>query len=186
MGGIPYAIVGQPEYFDAVNNLIHSRPLSDWKTYLRWHIVHSSAPFLFHEAELENFNFYGKVLSGQPEQEPRWRRAFHTIDGSIGEAVGQLYVEKYFPPEAKQQMNELVENLKTVFSDHLKNASWMSDATREKAMAKFARFTLKIGYPDKFRDYSKITIKRDDYLGNVRRAAAFEEHREFARVGQTP
>ncbi|HEY3853424.1 MAG TPA: M13 family metallopeptidase [Verrucomicrobiae bacterium] len=184
VGGIPYAIVGQPEYFDAVNTLIHSRPLSDWKTYLRWHLLHSSAPFLFHEAEVENFNFYGKALSGQPEQEPRWKRAFHTIDGSIGEAVGQLYVEKYFPPEAKERMRDLVDNLKTVFRDHLKNASWMSDATREKAMAKFARFTQKIGYPDKFRDYSKIKIKRDDYLGNVRRADAFEEHREIVRVGK--
>ena len=106
------------------------------------------------------------------------------LDGSIGEAVGQLYVEKYFPPEAKARMNDLVENLKAVFRDHLEKVDWMTDATRAKALAKFARFTQKIGYPDKFRDYSSVKIKRDDYLGNVRRAAAFEEHREIARVGK--
>ena len=184
LGGVSYAIVGQPEFFEAVDKMMLARPLADWQVYLRWHVLHASAPFLCRDAELEDFNFFGKVLSGQPEQEPRWKRAFHTLDGSIGEAVGQLYVEKYFPPEAKARMKDLVENLKTVFRDHLEKADWMTDATRAKALAKFARFTKKIGYPDKFRDYSSIKIKRDDYLGNVRRAAAFEEHREIARVGQ--
>jgi putative endopeptidase len=184
LDGIPYAIVGQPEYFEAVDALIRSRPLADWRVYLRWHVLHASAPFLCRDADEENFNFFGKVLSGQPEQEARWKRASRTLDGSIGEAIGQLYVEKYFPPEAKARMRNLVENLKTVFRDHLEKADWMTDTTRVKALAKFDRFTQKIGYPDKFRDYSSIKIKRDDYLGNVRRAAAFEEHREIVRVGQ--
>jgi putative endopeptidase len=184
LAGVPYAIVGQPEFFEAMDKLVRARPLSDWRVYLRWHVLHASAPFLCHEAEVENFNFFGKVLSGQPEQEPRWKRAFRTLDGSIGEAVGQLYVEKYFPPEAKGRMKDLVENLKTVFRDHLEKVDWMTDATRAKALAKFARFTQKIGCPDKFRDYSRIKIKRDDYLGNVRRAAVFEEHRQFVRVGK--
>ncbi|HEY3861066.1 MAG TPA: M13 family metallopeptidase [Verrucomicrobiae bacterium] len=181
---VPYAIVGQPEFLDAVNTLITSRPLSDWKVYLRWHVLHGAAPYLCRDAEAEDFNFFGKVLSGQQEQEPRWKRAFHTLDRQIGEAVGQLYVEKCFPPEAKARMNDLVNNLKAVFRDHLEKVSWMSDETRAKALAKFARFTQKIGYPDKFRDYSSVKITRDDYLGNIRRAAAFEEHRELARVGQ--
>jgi putative endopeptidase len=181
---IPYAVVGQPEFFEAVDKLVRSRPLSDWRVYLRFHLLHASARFLFSDVEAENFNFYGKVLSGQPEQEPRWKRAFQTLDHSIGEAVGQLYVEKYFPPEAKARMNDLVENLKSVFRDHLEKVDWMTDATRAKALAKFARFTRKIGCPDKFRDYSSIKITRDDYLGNVRRAAAFEEHRQIVRVGQ--
>jgi putative endopeptidase len=184
LASVPYAIVGQPEFFEAVNKLVQTRPLSDWKVYMRWHALTESAPYLFHEAELEDFNFFGKVLSGQPEQEPRWKRASATINSSIGEAIGQLYVEKYFPPEAKTRMNDLVENLKNVFRDHLEKVSWMTEPTRAKALAKFARFTQKIGYPDKFRDYSSIDIKRDDYLGNVRRAAAFEVHREAARVGQ--
>ncbi len=179
-----YEIVGQPEFFDAVNRLVQERLLADWKVYLRWHLLHSSAPFLPAAFEQENFNFYGKVLSGQPEQEPRWKRAAHVIDGSIGEALGQLYVEKYFPPEARARMNELVENLKAVFHDRLERVPWMTDATRAKALAKFARFTQKIGHPDKFRDYSAVVIRRDDLLGNVRRAAAFESHREIVRVGK--
>ncbi len=180
----PYAVIGQPEFFEAVDKLVTSRPLSDWRVYLRWQVLHASAPHLCRDAEVENFNFFGKVLSGQPEQEPRWRRAFRALDSGIGEAVGQLYVEKYFPPEAKKRMQDLVENLKTVFREHLEKVDWMTESTRAKALAKFARFTQKIGCPDKFRDYSSIEIKRDDYLGNVRRAAAFEQHRQLARVGQ--
>ena len=167
-----------------MNKLVQERPLADWKVYLRWHLLHGSAPFLPAAVERENFNFYGKVLSGQPEQEPRWKRAAHVIDGTIGEALGQLYVEKYFPPEAKARMNELVENLKAVFHDRLEKVSWMTDATRARALAKFARFTQKIGCPDKFRDYSTVVIRRDDYLGNVRRADAFESRREIARMGK--
>lgn len=179
-----YEIVGQPEFFTAVNQLVQDRPLSDWKVYLRWHLLHSSAPYLPAAFDEENFNFFGKVLSGQPEQEPRWKRAAHMTDGTIGEALGQLYVEKYFPPEARARMNELVENLKAVFHDRLEHVSWMTDATRARALAKFARFTQKIGYPAKFRDYSAMVIRRDDLLGNVRRAAAFESHREIVRIGK--
>jgi putative endopeptidase len=184
LAGVSYAIVGQPEFFEALDKLATARPLSDWKIYLRWHVLTAAAPYLCRDAEKEDFDFFGKVLSGQPEQEPRWKRASRTLDRNIGEAVGQLYVEKCFPPEAKARMNDLVENLKTVFRDHLEKVDWMTDATRAKALAKFARFTQKIGYPDKFRDYSSIQVKRDDYLGNVRRAAAFEQHRRIARVGQ--
>jgi putative endopeptidase len=181
---LPYEIVGQPEFFQAVDRLVRERPLDDWKTYLRWHILHQSAPYLHHAVEEENFAFFGKVLSGQQEQEPRWKRSAKVIDGSIGEALGQLYVEKYFPPEAKARMDELVENLKDVFHDHLQKLDWMTDETRARALAKFARFHQKIGYPEKFRDYSSIQIKRDDYIGNVRRADVFESHRQKVRVGQ--
>ncbi|HEY9510813.1 MAG TPA: M13 family metallopeptidase [Verrucomicrobiae bacterium] len=179
-----YEIVGQPEFFEAVNKLLHERPLNDWKVYLRWRLLHSSAPYLNRAIEDENFAFFGKVLSGQEEQEPRWKRSAKVIDRTIGEALGELYVQKYFPPQAKQRMNELVENLKAVFHDHLTRLDWMTQPTKEKALAKFARFTQKIGYPDKFRDYSAVEIRRDDFLGNVRRAAAFETHRERIRLGQ--
>ena len=179
-----YEIVGQPEFFTAVNQLVQTRPLADWKVYLRWHLLHGSASFLPATFEQENFNFFGKVLSGQPEQEPRWKRAAHILDGNIGEALGQLYVEKYFPPEACARMNELVENLKAVFHDRLEKVPWMTDSTRAKALAKFTRFTQKIGHPEKFRDYSAVVIRRDDLLGNVRRAEAFESRREIARVGK--
>ena len=181
---LTYNIVGQPEFFTSVSKLLQGHSLADWKVYLKWKVLHGSAPFLQRAVEEENFAFFGKVLSGQEQQEPRWKRSAHVIDGSIGEALGQLYVEKYFPPEAKARMNEMVENLKTVFRDHLEKVDWMSQPTKDKALAKFAKFTQKIGYPDKFRDYSSIDIRRDDYLGNVRRAAAFETHRELVRLGK--
>jgi predicted metalloendopeptidase len=184
LGKASYAIVGQPEFFEAVDGLLKDRPLADWKPYLRWHVLHASAPFLHREVEFENFNFFNKTLSGQPQEEPRWRRVSRVVDGSIGEALGQLYVEKNFPPDARARMNELVENLKTVYRDHLRQADWMTGETRAKALAKFARFTQKIGHPAIFRDYSSIRIVRDDYLGNIRRAAAFESHREIVRLGK--
>lgn len=181
---IPYAIVGQPEFFTAVDKMLKDRPISDWKTYLRWKVIHGAAPFLNEAVELENFNFFGKTLSGQQEQEPRWKRAAKVIDGSLGEALGELYVEKYFPPEARTKMNDLVNNLRGVFKERLQKLEWMSEATKEKALAKFDRFTQKIGYPEKFRDYSSVEIKRDDYLGNVKRADAFETNRRLVRVGK--
>ncbi len=184
MSAPPYEIVGQPEFFTAVNRMVQARPLDDWKVYLRWHLLHDSAAFLSAAFEQEDFDFFGRVLRGQPEQEPRWKRAAHIIDGAIGEALGELYVEQYFPPAAKARMNALVENLKGVFHDRLERVSWMTSGTRAKALAKFARFTQKIGCPAKFRDYSAVVIQPEDLLGNVRRAAAFESRREIARVGK--
>ena len=177
-------IVGQPEFFAAVNRMMSERSLADWKVYLRWHLLRATASSLHQPAEHEDFAFYNTKLRGQPEPEPRWQRAAHVIDGSIGEALGQLYVEKYFPPAARARMKELIGNLREVFRDRLKKVDWMSEPTRAKALAKFDRFTEKIGHPDRFRDYSKVKIRRDDFLGNVQRAAAFESRRQLARVGQ--
>jgi putative endopeptidase len=184
IGKLQSLIVGQPEFFAALDKLVQERPLGDWKVYLRWHLVRSTAPFLHEAAEKENFAFYSTKLRGQPEPEPRWQRAAHVIDGSIGEALGRIYVEKYFPPTARARMNELIGNIRDVFRDRLKKLEWMSDATRAKALAKFDRFTQKVGHPEKFRDYSKIALRRDDYLGNIQRAARFESRRETARIGQ--
>ncbi|HXT40160.1 MAG TPA: M13 family metallopeptidase [Candidatus Angelobacter sp.] len=181
---INYLVVGQPEFLKAEEKLVIERPLADWQVYLRWHLLRSAAPYLHHAAESENFAFYQGVLSGTQQPEPRWQRAAHVIDGSIGEALGRLYVEKYFPPAARARMNELIANLKSVFRDRLKKIDWMTDGTRAKALAKFDRFTQKIGYPDKFRDYSSVKIVRDDYWGNVQRASQFESRRQFARVGK--
>src|SRR3954470_8479280 len=184
MATVKEVIVGQPEFFTTIDKMLADRPLSDWKIYLRWHLIRSAAPYLHQAAEDESFAFYGTKLRGQPEQEPRWQRAAHVIDGSIGEALGQLYVEKYFPPQARARMLDLIGNLRVVFQDRLRKLDWMSDATRQKALAKFERFTQKIGYPDKFRDYSTVKIRRDDFLGNIQRAAIFESRRETARVGK--
>ncbi len=166
-----------------MEKLLLEHPLEDWKVYLRWCVLHDCAPFLHGELEQENFAFFGKVLSGQEQQEPRWKRAARTVDRSIGEALGKLYVEKHFPPEAQARMAELVSNLKSVFRERLQKIDWMSEATREKALAKFDRFTEKIGHPVKFRDYSSVQIVRHDCLGNVLRAASFETRRQYARVG---
>lgn len=181
---LPELIVRQPEYFAAVATLLRERPLDEWKTYLRWHVLSDCASFLHSEVEAESFRFYGTVLRGQPSQEPRWQRAAKVVDGTIGEALGQIYVGRYFPPAAKQRMDELIGNLRAVFRDRLQNLAWMTDTTRQKALAKFDRFTQKIGHPDTFLDYSKIRIRPDDYLGNVQRATLFEVKRQLARIGE--
>lgn len=177
-------VVRQPTFFTALAGLIQARPLAEWQTYLRWHVLQNSAPFLHGAAENESFRFYGTVLRGQPAQEPRWQRAAKVVDGTIGEALGKLYVEKYFPPAAKQRMEELIGNLRAVFRDRLGKLEWMTDSTREKALTKFDRFTQKIGHPDKFRDYSKVRIRANDYLGNVQRSTEFEVRRQLDRIGK--
>jgi putative endopeptidase len=177
-------IVRQPEFFQTLYALAKERPLDDWKTYLRWHLLRATAPYLHSAAEEESFAFYGRVLRDQQAQEPRWQRAARVIDAEIGEALGQLFVEKHFPPAARARMNDLVENLKAVVRDRLGKVEWMTDATRAKALAKFERFTQKIGHPDKFRDYSSVEIRPDDFLGNVERADQFETRRTISRVGR--
>src|SRR5581483_11840970 len=184
LGNLSEVVVRQPEFFKALYALAQQRDLDDWKVYLRWHLLRAAAPFLHAAVEEESFAFYGKVLREQQVQEPRWQRAARVVDGEIGEALGQLFVEKHFPPAARVRMNELVANLKDVFRDRLQKVPWMSEATRVKALAKFERFTQKIGHPDKFRDYSSVTIRPDDYLGNVERADAFESRRTLSRVGK--
>ncbi|MGA2174336.1 MAG: M13 family metallopeptidase [Verrucomicrobiota bacterium] len=181
---LPELVIRQPEFFAALDGLVRERPLEDWKIYLRWHVLRAAAPRLPAAFEEESFAFNGRVLRGQPAQEPRWQRAARIIDASIGEALGQLYVEKYFPPDARARMNDLIDNLKGVFRARLAKVPWMTGATRAKALAKFDRFSQKVGYPANFRDYSSVEIRRDDYLGNVRRAAIFESKRELARIGK--
>lgn len=184
LGKIQELVVKQKGFVTALGSLMESRPLDDWKTYLRWQVVSTSAPFLHRAVAEEHFRFFGTQLRGQPQQEPRWQRAAKVVDGSIGEALGRLYVEKHFPPAARARMEEMVGNIRSVFQDRLKKLDWMSEPTRVKALAKFDRFTHKIGHPVVFRDYSSVVIRRDDYLGNVRRASEFEAKREIARVGK--
>ena len=184
VGNISDIIIEQPEFFRALYTLGKERPLDDWKMYLRWHLLRATAPFLTPALEQESFAFYGKVLRGQEVQEPRWQRSARVIDAEIGEALGQLFVEKYFPPTARARMTELVGNLKVVFRERLEKLDWMTAATRAKGLAKFDRFTEKIGYPEKFRDYSTVEVRPDDYLGNVERADQFETQRTLRRIGQ--
>ena len=177
-------VIRQTNFFAALDKILSERSLNDLKTYLHWHVLRAASPFLHDAAEKENFKMYRTVLAGVSEQEPRWQRSGRVIDDKIGEALGKLFVDKHFPPEAKKRMNELVDNLRAVFKSRLEKVDWMTDETRKKALAKFERFTPKIGYPDKFRDYSTVKLRADDYLGNVHRASEFEQKRNWARIGK--
>jgi putative endopeptidase len=180
---IPYVIVGQPTFFDAMSEMVRRTSKAELKVYLTWQLLHLGAPYLHEAAEEEDFDFFNKRLQGQERPEPRWKRAAIVVDKAIGEASGQLYVERYFPPKARAKMVDLVEDIKKVFRDRLESIPWMTEGTRKLALAKFDRFTTKIGYPEKFRDYSSVRILRGDYSGNVRRASAFEVQRNVARIG---
>jgi putative endopeptidase len=177
-------IVGQPEFFQGLQAQMAARPLSDWKTYLRYHVLRADAPYLAAPFEAESFHFYSTILSGTPAMEPRWQRAARVVDREIGEALGQLYVAKYYPPEAKVRMDAMIHNIVAVMRDRLQKVGWMTEATRQKALAKFDRFYAKVGYPDKWRDYSSLTIGRDDYFANIRAANEFEDRRNLAKLGK--
>ncbi len=181
---VGYVVIGQPEFFESLQKLLLDRPIEEWKVYLRWAVLNSSAPFLHSAVEQEHFDFYNKKLLGQQEPEPRWKLAISAIDGSVGEALGELYVKKYFGEEAKKRMAEMIKDISEVFREKLKKLAWMSEDTRELALKKFNRFRTKIGHPEKFRDYSSIVVKEDDYLGNLLRSAEFEFNRQIARVGR--
>ena len=179
-----YAIVGMPNFLAEVNTMVTEVPLNDWKTYLRWHLVNGVAQFLSTPFVNENFEFRGKILTGAKELQPRWKRCLETVDGEIGEALGQLYVDKAFGGQAKARAKDLVENLRSVLRDRIKNLDWMSEVTKQQAMKKLDAFAVKIGYPDKWRDYSKLTISRDSYVQNIMRAEMFEFKRNLDQIGK--
>ena len=176
--------VTAPNFFKAMNEEIQKESLPDWKIYLRWHLVHADAPFLSKPFVDENFAFYGKTLRGQQELQPRWKRCTRGVDGDLGEALGQAYVEKYFSPEAKQQALKIVKEIQMAMEHDINSLQWMSAATKQQALAKLHGMANKIGYPDKWRDYSKLEIVRGDELGNVERARKFEFDRELAKIGK--
>jgi putative endopeptidase len=182
---LPYVIVGQPEFFRALGRLLRRRPISEWKTYLRWHLLRTSAPYLHRGIEDEDFQFFHKELLGQQQPEPLWKRAIVAADQAIGEALGQLFVAEYYPPEAAARMKLLVEDIRAVFADRLRHLEWMTPATRRRALRKFRRFTAKIGHPRHPRNDSKLRIDPHDYLGNIWRAYEFESRRRAARVGRS-
>jgi putative endopeptidase len=176
--------VASPGFFKALNEEIARENLADWKVYLRWHLVHANAPFLSSTLVNENFAFYGKTLRGQQELQPRWKRCTQNVDNDLGEALGQVYVEKYFSPEAKQQALKMVKEIDVAMAADINSLSWMSAATKQQALVKLHGMANKIGYPDKWRDYSKLEIVRGDELGNVERAREFEFNRELAKIGK--
>ena len=181
----PSAInVGQPEFFKAANTVFKTVSLDDWKTYLRWHLIRDTAPALSKGFVDENFDFYLKTLTGAQELKPRWKRVVTATDEELGEALGKLYVADHFPPEAKERALEMVNNLKEALADRIKAAAWMDEKTRQEALKKLAAFTVKIGYPDKWRDYSALKIDRGPYVLNVLRGDQFETNRELKKIDQ--
>ena len=167
-------IVQQPEFFERVNLLLTSIPLPRWQTYLRWHLIHQSAPYLSDAFVNENFRFYGTVLSGRKELQPRWKRSIHSIDSLMGEALGQLYVEKHFTEQSKQRVLALVNHLIDAYHARIDSLDWMAPQTKKEAQAKLTAVTRKIGYPDKWRDYSDMQIKADSFVQNAMRAQTFD------------
>ena len=177
-------IVGQPSYFEAMDRMLDYVPLSVWKDYLTYNLIRSNASHLTDDIDAANFAFMSKKLRGQSKQQPRWKRGIRAVNGSLGEAVGKLYVEQRFPARAKEKMNELVDNVLAVFDESIDNLEWMSEPTRKAAKLKRSQFTAKIGYPDEWRDYSALTIKAGDHYGNLKRTRAFEYQREIDKLGQ--
>ncbi len=179
-----FVVVGQPEFLEAVNRLLGSRPVAAWRWYLLWNLVHDAAPYLGARVEREHFDFFQRRLLGQPRPEPPWRRAAIVIDALLGEALGRLYARRHFPARTRAKMFELVEDIRGVLADRLTRIPWMTPRTRARAVAKFARFTTKVGHPERFRTYAGLRLRPDDYAGNVRRARAYEVARRAARLGQ--
>jgi putative endopeptidase len=173
-----------PEFFTAVDKMFADVPVADWKTYLRWDLITSAASSLSSKFEDENFNFFGKVLEGRKEQLPRWRRCVSATDANLGEALGQVYVTKAFTAESKARMKVMVGNLIAAFRARLDKLDWMSNDTRKQAIGKLEAFGQKIGYPDKWIDYSTLSVSRDSYLANVMLASEFAQTRDFNKINK--
>jgi putative endopeptidase len=176
--------IGQPKFFEAVNGMLKGVPVDEWKTYLRWHLVHSAAPALSKKFVDENFDFYGKTLQGTKEILPRWKRCVAATDRALGFALGKIYVAEYFPPEAKRRADVMVHNLISALRADIQTLPWMGEETKKAALAKLDAFTPKIGYPDKWRDYSAFEVDRSSYAGNVVRGEIYEFHRDLDKIGK--
>ncbi len=177
-------IVGMPAFFTEFAKQLTATPVEVWKTYLKFHMVNSLAPYLSVSFDSTRFNFYGKTMRGQKAQKPRWKRILQVVDGSVGDLLGQLYVDKYFKPEAKKRMLELVNNLQQTYAERIQKLDWMSDSTKKKALTKLNAFMKKIGYPDKWKDYSALTIVNNDFVKNIIASSQWEYNYELAKLGK--
>ena len=176
--------VGQPDYIKALNNVIEVTDFDVIKAYLAWNVIRNAASYLSDEFVDASFDFYGKTLSGRKENRPRWKRVIDNLDDCLGEAVGQMYVQKYFPADAKVRMDQLVKNLQWALGERIKASTWMTDQTKKNALDKLAAFTVKIGYPDKWRDYSGLTISTESYYANVMNSRRFEMAYNMNKIGK--
>jgi putative endopeptidase len=183
INGADSLLTNNPSFFKTADILLSAIAVEDWKTYLKWRIINSASPYLNNAFVKEAFSF-GQVLSGQKAETPRWERISNLIDRQLGDMLGQLYVAKYFKPEAKQRMQDLVNNMVQTFSDRIKNLDWMSGETKEKALQKLEAITKKIAYPDKWKDYAGVTIDKGDLLGNVRHCGVWAYNDMVNRFGK--
>lgn len=177
-------VVTQVEYMKNLNNIIKTTPIDTWKTYLKWGLINKAASLLTQELDDQNFDFYSKTLSGTEKPEEDWKRAVNAVNGGLGEVVGKVYVEKHFSPEAKERMVTMVKNLLKAYAESIKKLDWMSAATKKEALKKVDKFMIKIGYPDKWRDYSSLKIDKSDLYGNSQRATEFEYQRNLDKLGK--
>ncbi|MBC7574091.1 MAG: M13 family peptidase [Herminiimonas sp.] len=183
-GRADYVIVRQPSFFTGFGKLLETTPLTVWQAYFRWHVLDRYASYLGRADVDQNFAFFGSVLRGVPDNEPQWKRGVRLVDGGAGEILGKFYVEKYFPPENKTRMEKLVANLMVAYRQSIGTLDWMSPDTKKEAQKKLSTFAPKIGYPNKWRDYTKLTVERNDLVGNVRRIAVFNHERQLAKLGK--
>jgi putative endopeptidase len=181
---IDSVIVGQPEFFTALNSALKTTTISDWKIYLRWHLLNEFASYLNNNISNEHFRFYGTTLSGVKEQRPRWKRVLDVQEDAIGDALGQLYVEKYVSPSVKKRYDDLTNNIFDAYRDRIKQLSWMSDSTKQLALSKLYSVTKKVAYPDKWRDYSALVIDRGSYVMNCIRANNWHFNYQAAKLGK--
>jgi endothelin-converting enzyme/putative endopeptidase len=182
--GLSTLNVTAPEFFKAMEAELQKEDLESWKAYLRWHLVHAGASYLSSAFVNTDFDFFGKTLSGAQELEPRWRRCVSYTDNHLGEALGQAYVKRAFPPEAQQRAQKMVKEIELAMEHDIQSLTWMSPETKQRALEKLHAVANKIGYPDKWRDYSTLTISRNDAMGNAMRARVFEFHRQLAKIGK--
>lgn len=178
------ADVGQPKFISELGKMVNDIPLENWKTYLKWSLIKSMSPYLSSDFVDERFEFAGKFLSGQKINKPRWKRVQATTNGALGEAIGQLYVAKYFPPEAKAKAKEIVEALKVSMGESIRQLEWMSEETKKEALKKLDGFGVKIGYPDKWRDYTELKVTEDSYVKNVMASNYFDHKEKLSKINQ--
>lgn len=184
VASVPALVIAQPSYVRAVAAAVNEWPVDRWKPYLKSSLLRGYAPYLSKAFVDTRFEFYGKTLSGTPEQRPRWKRAVSAIDGNLGEMLGRLYVERHFSPQAKARIDQLVANLQRAYKDGIDKLDWMSPETKQQAQVKLAAFRAKIGYPNKWRDYSKVEIVADDLVGNMMRSQAAELEYQLGKAGK--
>ena len=177
-------IVGQPKFFAETGRLLSATPIANWKTYLRWHLINSTASYLSEKFVAENFAFKGTILSGVTQNQPRWKRVLNETNGDLGEGLGKLYVQRTFPPAAKARALTMVLNLKAALRTRLLTLNWIGENTRKEAIYKLEKMRVKIGYPDHWRDYSKLAVDSPVYVVNVFEANTFEFNRDLAKLGK--